>query len=72
MNMANTLLIWFDPDQQQYKIGSYHVFKLTASLSLNEDRFEVLSEFSSDTASVAYKIQDELNKARSSSLTLNF
>ncbi|MEP0984974.1 hypothetical protein [Ekhidna sp.] len=70
--MAETLLIWFNPDRQQYETGSYHHYRSIASISSNEDRFEIIAEFSSDTVCVAGKIQDELNKARTSSFALNF
>ena len=70
--MRDTLLIWFNPDAQMYETGPYHDYQSVASESHNQDRFEVLYEFSKETISVADKILTALNIARTNSLVLNF
>ncbi|SNS76556.1 hypothetical protein SAMN05421640_1149 [Ekhidna lutea] len=62
--MTDTLLIWFNPDRQLYEIGPYYDFITLASSSKNEDRFEVLYEFNTETVRVADKIIRSLNKVR--------
>ncbi|WP_370086729.1 hypothetical protein [Ekhidna sp.] len=70
--MRDTLLIWFNPDSQFYEVGHYLDFKTTSSGSRNEDRFEVIHEFSSETVGVANKILNSLNKLRTNPQMLNF
>ncbi|MEQ6168873.1 MULTISPECIES: hypothetical protein [unclassified Ekhidna] len=70
--MSDTLLIWFNPDAQIYEAGPYVDYKSIATESRNQDRFEVLYEFNRETISVADKILNALNIARTNSHFLNF
>lgn len=69
--MTDTLLIWFNPDSQMYEIGPYLDYQSAATISQNQDRFEVLYEFNTETVFIATKILNSLNVARTNSLTLN-
>ncbi|WP_420578169.1 hypothetical protein [Ekhidna sp.] len=69
--MTDTLLIWFNPDSQMYEIGPYLEYHSAATISQNQDRFEVLHEFNTETVFIATKILNSLNVARTNSLTLN-
>ena len=70
--MSDTLLIWFNPDAQNYESGPYVDYQSKATQSLNQDRFEVLYEFSLETISISGKILNALNIARTNSLLLNY
>lgn len=69
--MTDTLLIWFNPDSQMYEIGPYRDYRSAITISQNQDRFEVLYEFNTETIFIATKILNSLNVARTNSLTLN-
>lgn len=70
--MSDTLLIWFNPDAQIYETGPYIDYQSITAKSRNEDRFEVLYEFNRETISVANKILNALNLAKTNSVILNF
>lgn len=54
-----------------YEIGPYLEYQSAATISQNQDRFEVLHEFNKETIFIADKILNSLNVARTNSLTLN-
>ena len=70
--MADTLLIWFNPDQSFYEVGEYLDYQSIADQSSNKDRFEVIYEFYEETIGVADKILNSLNKVHANSQRLNY
>ncbi len=69
--MTDTLLIWFNPDSQKYETGFHSDYQLATAISSNQDRFEVLHEFSLETSFIANKILRSLNVVRTTSSNLN-
>ena len=69
--MTDPLLIWFNPDIQRYEAGLRTDYITSFLSSHNQDRFQILYEFSLETKSVCHKILNALNAVRVSS-RLNF
>jgi len=56
--------IWFNPDSGKYEKGSKEEFEELSVLSINQDRFDIIYEFSDTAERIIDKVLNSLNAAR--------
>lgn len=56
--------IWFNPDLDKYEKGSQQEFELASIDSVNQDRFDIIYEFSDTSQRIIDKVLESLNVAR--------
>lgn len=56
--------IWFNPDLGKYEKGLKEDFDKASAHSVNQDRFDIIYEFSDTSQRIIDKVLDSLNVAR--------